>query len=126
MTRGILLFAHGARDPRWAEPFREICLRVRSLQPTVAVDLCFLELMTPSLQQATTDLVVRGITHLTVVPLFMAQGGHLRQDLPVLIDSLRAQYPQLTIHVTTALGDSPELLGAIAQWVGVISAQSTT
>ena len=30
---GIVLFAHGSRDPEWAEPFRQICQRVQSSRP---------------------------------------------------------------------------------------------
>ena len=29
MKRGLLLFAHGARDPRWALPFEDVAARVR-------------------------------------------------------------------------------------------------
>ncbi|WP_297460257.1 CbiX/SirB N-terminal domain-containing protein [Ferrovum sp.] len=117
MLQGILLFAHGARDPLWARPFLDILDKVRSLRPTHEVDLCFLELMPPSLDQAVHEQTRRGVTDLTIMPLFMAQGGHLRHDLPVLIDALHRQHPALKIRVTTALGDSPELLDAIAQWV---------
>ncbi|KXW58418.1 sirohydrochlorin ferrochelatase [Ferrovum myxofaciens] len=117
MPQGILLFAHGARDPLWANPFLDILDKVRSLRPTQDVDLCFLELMHPSLDQAVQEQTRRGVTDLIIVPLFMAQGGHLRHDLPALIETLHHQHPALKIRVTTALGDSPELLEAIAQWV---------
>ncbi|MBW8067349.1 MAG: cobalamin biosynthesis protein CbiX [Ferrovum sp.] len=117
MPQGILLFAHGARDPLWARPFLDILDKVRSLRPTQHVDLCFLELMPPSLDQAVQEQIRLGVTDLTIVPLFMAQGGHLRQDLPTLIETLHRQHPALKIRVTPALGDSPELLEAIAQWV---------
>ena len=29
MPHGLILFAHGARDPRWAEPFEAVAARVR-------------------------------------------------------------------------------------------------
>lgn len=118
MKSAILLFAHGARDLRWAEPFIALRDKVALLNPRQPVCLCFLELMTPSLPEAIASLVAQDINHMTVVPLFMAQGAHLRQDLPQLISALQQTYPNLTLSVTRALGDSPELLEAIAQWVG--------
>jgi sirohydrochlorin ferrochelatase len=30
MTQGLILFAHGARDPRWAAPFEAVAARVRA------------------------------------------------------------------------------------------------
>jgi sirohydrochlorin cobaltochelatase len=115
----ILLFAHGARDPSWAEPFRRIVARVRQKQSGVRVELAFLELMQPTLASAVAGLAAEGIGHITVVPLFLAQGGHLKEDLPRLLDDIRGHYPSLRIDVTQAIGDSEDLINAIADWAFV-------
>ncbi len=47
-SHGIVLFGHGARDPRWAEPFERLAARLRGApSPAAHVTLAFLELMTP-------------------------------------------------------------------------------
>ncbi|MGE8472690.1 MAG: CbiX/SirB N-terminal domain-containing protein, partial [Paraburkholderia hospita] len=53
-AHGIVLFAHGARDARWAEPFERLSARLRELRGPSAgpVSLAFLELMTPDLPGA--------------------------------------------------------------------------
>ncbi len=112
----ILLFAHGARDPSWAEPLRRVVARLRHKQPSTRIELAFLEMMLPNLDSAVAGLVAEGIAHITVVPLFLAQGGHLKQDLPRILDDIRKHYPTLRIHVTNAIGDSEELTNAIADW----------
>ena len=112
----ILLFAHGARDPSWAEPFRRIVARLGQKQPGTRVELAFLECMNPTLESAVAALSAEDIRHITVVPLFLAQGGHLKQDLPRLLDDIRRQYSSLRIDVTTAIGDSEDLTNAIADW----------
>ena len=115
--RAVLLFAHGARDPAWALPFQAIRDAVRAAAPDLRVELAFLELMQPALPATAAALIADGVSELTVVPLFMAQGGHLKKDLPVLLDDLRAAHPGLTVHLTSAIGDVPELTQAIARWV---------
>src|SRR5690606_24732027 len=79
MTRsGILLFAHGARDPAWAQPFETVADRLRE-RATVSGDevvLAFLEFMTPSIAEAARTLVQKGCDRVTVVPLFLGAGGH--------------------------------------------------
>lgn len=50
--RGLLLFAHGARDAAWAAPFQAVVQRVRTEQPALQVALAFLELMLPDLPTA--------------------------------------------------------------------------
>ena len=115
-TTAILLFAHGARDPGWAEPFRRIAGRLKAAQPGLRVELAFLELMEPRLADAVTALAGAGIDRITLVPLFLAQGGHLKEDLPRLLDEIRGQHPSVRIDVTAAIGDSESLTNAIADW----------
>ena len=115
----ILLFAHGARDPSWAEPFRRIVTRLDQKQSGIRVELAFLELMQPTFASAVAGLAAEGIGQITVVPLFLAQGGHLKEDLPRLLDDIRGHYPSLRIDVTQAIGDSEDLTNAIADWAFV-------
>ena len=115
--RGIVLFAHGARDPDWANPFREICGKLRSRRPEYPIELAFLESMTPSLEDAIASLAEQGASAITVFPLFMAQGGHLKQDVPKILDAIRQSHPHLPICLETAIGEVPEVLDAIAAWI---------
>jgi len=115
--RGLLLFAHGARDPEWARPFEAIRDRIRAQRPELPVALGYLEVMKPSLEEAIDALVQQGASSVTVFPLFMAQGGHLKQDVPRILADIRAGRPHVPIALETAIGDVPELLDAIAAWV---------
>jgi sirohydrochlorin cobaltochelatase len=112
----ILLFAHGARDPSWAEPFRRIVERMGQKHPGTRVELAFLEMMQPTLESAIAGLAAEGIGRITVVPLFLAQGGHLKEDLPRMLGDIRSNHPALRIDVTSAIGDSEDLTNAIADW----------
>jgi sirohydrochlorin cobaltochelatase len=116
-TAGLVLFAHGARDPEWAEPFRAVAGRIAASRPDLAVKLAFLELQTPSLTDAITELAAAGHGTIHIAPLFMAQGGHLKKDLPLLLDGIRSRQPALTITLLPAIGDVPELRNAIAGWL---------
>jgi sirohydrochlorin cobaltochelatase len=115
VTRAIVLFAHGARDARWAEPFEAVAARVRAALPSVPVALAFLELMTPSLDEAAQRLVGDGATAIDVVPLFLGTGGHLRRDLPRLVEALRAAHPGLAVQLHPAIGEQPSVIEAMAR-----------
>ena len=90
--------------------------RIRKQQPSARVELAFLECMNPNLESAVAGLAAEGVSHLTVVPLFLAQGGHLKEDLPKLLKDIGRQHPAVRIEVTPAIGDSDELTNAIADW----------
>jgi len=111
----ILLFAHGARDPDWAVPFEAIRDRLRSAG--LKVELAFLEVMTPSLESAAARLADDGVEAVTIVPLFLAQGGHLKRDLPAMVEKIRERHANTAFRVTPALGDAPEIVDAITDWV---------
>jgi sirohydrochlorin cobaltochelatase len=113
----IVLFAHGARDPEWAVPFGIIKEQLQAARPEVQVELAFQDFMTPTLDAAVAQCAARGAERVVLVPLFMAQGGHLKQDLPLLVGKLRQQHPQLDLRVMPAIGDAPEILQAITDWV---------
>lgn len=115
--QAIILFAHGARDAEWAAPFQIIQKQLQQARPQAQVELAFQDFMTPTLETAVAQSVARGARRVVLVPLFMAQGGHLKQDLPLLVGKLREQHPQLELQVMPAIGDAPEILRAISDWV---------
>lgn len=111
----ILLLAHGARDPNWAEPFRAVAHAVAQQRPNAAVHLAFLEFMTPSLIEAGRAAIGAGARDVHVVPLFLGTGGHVRKDVPPMLDELRAAHPGLTITLHPAIGAMPTVVQAMAQ-----------
>jgi sirohydrochlorin cobaltochelatase len=113
---GILLFAHGARDSRWAEPFQRVAARLQDQAPELPLELAFLEFMTPDLTEAARRLAARGATSISVVPLFLGQGGHLRSGLPELVARAMAQLPGVRIEVGAAAGEDPGVVAALAQY----------
>ena len=115
MSSAVILFAHGARDARWAEPFEAIATRVRQADPGRPVELAFLELMPPDLAEAAQRAAAAGATRIDVVPLFLGAGGHLRQDLPPLVDRLRQAHPGLDIRLHEAIGENEAVIAAIAE-----------
>ena len=115
--RGIVLFAHGARDPEWARPFEAIRDCVRRQRPEHPIELAYLDAMSPTLEEAIDALAKEGASAVTVFPLFMAQGGHLKHDLPRILDAIRGSHPHMPIALESAIGDVPEIIEAIARWV---------
>jgi len=114
MTTGLILFAHGARDPRWAAPFDAVAAQVRAREPGAQVRLAFLEFMTPSLPEAGAELVAAGCRAVAVLPMFLGAGGHVRKDLPLLMDALRAAHPGVDFSLHTAVGEQDTVMVAMA------------
>ncbi len=112
-TKAIVLFGHGARDARWREPFDRLAALLKSQHPDTSVQLAFLELMHPSLEEAIASHVAVGATEVVIVPIFFGQGGHLRNDFPVLLSACQEKFPGVALSATPAVGEDEAVLQAI-------------
>ena len=114
VTPAIILLAHGARDPRWGEAFRCVAERVRAAAPDLAVELAYLDHLSPSLEEAVQNVVGQGARLVRVVPLFFGRGGHLREDVPRKVAAIAAGLPGVAIDVTLPAGDDDAVQDALA------------
>jgi sirohydrochlorin cobaltochelatase len=112
---GLILFAHGARDARWAEPLQRVVQRVVR-KTSVPVQVAFLEIMSPDLLAAVAALHTAGATNILVVPVFLGQGGHVREDLVQCLDAARNAYPGMSLTSCPAIGEDDAVLDAIASY----------
>ena len=116
MTRSLILFAHGARAASWVAPFERLAALTQARMPDVPVSLAFLELMEPRLPAHVAQLAAQGVTSITIVPVFLGQGGHLLRDLPLLVEQLHADHPQLALSVAGAVGEDVGVLNAMTDY----------
>ena len=110
---GLILFAHGSRDPAWAMPFEAMLASVKAADAQTPAALAYLELMQPDFASTTAQLVAQGVTHIRVLPVFLAAGKHLRVDLPELVAFATTAHPGLSFTVLPPAGESPALRSAI-------------
>ena len=114
-AKGIVLFAHGSRDPLWHKPMEAVAAHIAALSAETQVVCAFLELSTPDLATATQTLLDTGVQTITIVPMFLGVGRHAREDLPLLVDQLRQQYPRVQFTLKPAVGEDPRLIQLLAQ-----------
>lgn len=106
-TTPIVLFAHGSRDPRWAQTLDHLQTALEQQAAaqgrTCVVRQAFLELMEPPLPQVLAQLGAEGATQVAVLPVFWSAGSHVLGDLPALIAQAQADYPQLQVQTWPVL-----------------------
>lgn len=110
----LILFGHGARDPEWVQPLRAVRERVAAAHPDSRVELAFLEFMSPDLAARVAELAAAGISRITILPMFIAQGGHLKRELPEMLAALQAAHPGLNLELAPAIGTTERIIAAMA------------
>lgn len=114
ISHGLILYAHGSRNPAWRKPFDRVVrdLKQRGFNHTV---LAFGEFMSPSVAEAAQTLAAKGVTQATIVPMFLGGGLHVRSDLPRLAAEARAA-SGLKLRVAHAICEDAAVLAAIADY----------
>lgn len=112
--RAVVLFAHGSRDPLWHKPMEAVAAHMAAGDPGLSVRCAYLELSQPDLPTACMELVAARTTRIVVVPMFLGVGRHAREDLPLLVEQLRAQHPQVVFELKPAVGEDVRLVQLLA------------
>jgi sirohydrochlorin cobaltochelatase len=115
--RAIILFAHGARDARWSQTLSDLKCRVQSRAPDTLVETAYLEFQPPTLGTALTKAIKGGRRDIDVVPVFWGHGGHVANDLPLLLAEFRRTYPEIELRLLPVLSELPGLLDFVADIV---------
>ena len=111
---GVILFAHGSRDPLWRLPIDAVAERMRAEQANLPVAVAFLELTAPDLPHTVELLMKQGVAHVRIVPMFLGVGRHAREDLPELVRGLTQAYPQMSFELLPAIGEHPAMTALMA------------
>ena len=113
-TQGIILFAHGSRDPLWHKPMEAVAQQIRLTNHQMHVVCAYLELSTPDLATAAQTLIDAGVRLVTIVPMFLGVGKHAREDLPVLIAQVKGAHPTIAVTCQPSVGEQERLLDLLA------------
>jgi sirohydrochlorin cobaltochelatase len=114
MSTAIILFAHGSRDPLWRLPIEAVATEIRAREPAALVSCAYLELCQPSLPEAADAFVAAGATQIRVFPLFLGVGKHAREDVPLIIEEIRARHPTVHLELLPTAGESRQLTALMA------------
>ena len=117
MKRGLIVLGHGSRDPLWADTLKALRERLHMALPGTEVELAYLEFLKPTLAQCADALWQRGCRDIAVLPVFVAEGVHLRQKLPQLVERARSGREGLAMQLLPAMGDLPEVQEGVVRFV---------
>ena len=111
---GVILFAHGSRDPAWRRPMEAVAARIAARAPGVPVRCAYLELTEPDLPTAAAELAALQPGTVRIVPMFLGAGRHVREDLPALVEALRRDHPHVHWSLQRPVGEEERLLDLLA------------
>lgn len=109
LSRRLILLAHGSRDPQWRAPFEKLITGLLAEPKALPVHLAYVEFAQPSLLQVARECAEMGAQAVQVLPLFLAAGAHLADDVPGMVEEIRHNFPSLQVEVLPPLGTDPRM-----------------
>ncbi|MBT7978498.1 MAG: CbiX/SirB N-terminal domain-containing protein, partial [Rhodospirillaceae bacterium] len=92
---GIMVCGHGSRDVDAVTEFQSVANGIRDRLPQYDVDSGFLEFATPIIRERLDALRERGNKRIIAIPGMLFAAGHVKNDLPSVINTYGAQHPEL-------------------------------
>lgn len=114
---GIMVCGHGSRNVEATEEFARLVEGIKKRFPQHPVDYGFLEFATPILHDGLEKLRAQGVDHIIAVPGMLLAAGHVKNDLPSVINEYAAEHPEIKIEFGRDLGVDTRLLVAARQRV---------
>lgn len=115
LPKGVILFAHGSRDPLWRMPMEAVRDTMARQEGGFPVRCAFLELCEPSLPTVVSDMYATGVRRFNIVPMFLGTGRHAREDLPELVAALQADHGDIQITLQQAIGEDARMTALMAE-----------
>jgi sirohydrochlorin cobaltochelatase len=106
----VLLIGHGTRLAAGVAEFQLLSEQLRQALPDRTCLAGFLELVEPSVPEALETLWQQGFRRITALPALLMAAGHVKNDIPAILNSFQAEHPGLTITFGADLGIHAKLL----------------
>ncbi|HEY3894574.1 MAG TPA: CbiX/SirB N-terminal domain-containing protein [Pseudonocardiaceae bacterium] len=106
----MLVVGHGSRDADGVAEFWALAGLIRAAAGELLTGFGFIELASPTVDEAIDDLVARGATEIVTVPLVLLAAGHLKNDGPAALARARTRHRQVHFLLARDLGIEPQLL----------------
>ncbi len=113
--RAVIVLGHGSRVKEANDVLRRTAGSLDAMKTFGKVVAAFLEIEEPGLHEVLSGLLERGYRDITVMPYFLYSGTHVARDVPAVIDSYRAKYPDLEIRLARTLGSHEKMLDIVVE-----------
>ena len=109
--KSLIILAHGSRREESNLEIKTLTEKVKEIAGTEYdfIEYAYLELVEPDLPGCINNTISNGATIITVLPYFLNSGNHVKRDIPAMIQTAKADYPDCKFKVSSCIGMSDVL-----------------
>ncbi|WEG12992.1 sirohydrochlorin chelatase [Pullulanibacillus sp. KACC 23026] len=112
--QAVLYISHGTRVKRGVDQavtFIQSCIEH---VPVQIQEICFLELVNPSIKKGIERCIKRGATDILIQPVLLLAAGHVKQDIPREIAAISKDYPEIRFHFGDPFGCDSKIIDILS------------
>ena len=114
---GILLLAHGSREGDTEKTMRQITAYVKADLQNDMIEQAYLQFRHRNLEKGLLSLIGRGADDIKIIPYFLFEGIHIKEDIPAEIREFNKIHPDVRITMGKTLGADKRLAEIVADRV---------
>lgn len=107
--KGVLILAHGSRQKETEETLSQVVDMLRQELDIENVETAFLQFSDTNIEYGLTSLVEKGVTDIKIIPYFLFEGVHIKEDIPNEIEEFKKKYSDVKIQLGRSLGADKRL-----------------
>lgn len=111
--KAVLYVAHGSRVEEGNQQAISFLKEVQKEIQVPIQEICFLELVEPTVEQGMTNCILKGATEIAIVPILLLTAKHAKKDIPLKIERGKQQYPKVKFSYGRPLSIDHRLIQTI-------------
>jgi len=123
---GVMVCGHGSRDLEAITEFQSVAAGIEARLPQYPVASGFLEFARPIIRDGLDKLYGGGVRHILAIPGMLFAAGHVKNDIPSVLNTYAAQRSDLRIDYGRDLAVDRRLLAVAAQRIEQAEAGATS
>ena len=112
--KGVLIVGHGSRRKETEDTLESVVEMARKKLPKTTIEIAYMEFSLSTIQAGLDTLVTAGVDEIAVVPYFLFDGIHIREDIPKALEEYRTSHPGIKLRMGNPLGVDDRLAAILA------------
>ncbi len=105
--QAVIILGHGSKSSQAVDDFNYIVALLKEKMDGQNVFGAHMELASPSLEEVVADIAQSEVSRVAVIPYFLFNGNHIKEDIPEILAQLKLKHPQLEFHFGKPIGREP-------------------
>jgi sirohydrochlorin cobaltochelatase len=111
---GVMICGHGSRDVEATHEFAALVAHLKRHYADHPVEAGYLEFARPVIRDGLDRLKEKGVTEILAMPAMLFAAGHVKNDVPSVLNAWAAENPGVTVRMARDLAIDAKLLRAAA------------